>query len=170
MWREVWRGWNMLCDSLLLCLLLLLQVAVSLQARFGGKRTRRVPELPLPPPFVQVRAPRVLLRLLVLLILLGHRTTERDRLWRVLKCDFSPGGCATKGEYPPQIKLMELNGTTADNKMVVGWLGVKLFGIKSAVKNVQWEYPDTRNQRNVNDREAEGHSAVLRLSPLLFDL
>lgn len=62
--------------SLLLCLPLLLQVAVSLQARFGGERTRRVPELPLPALVVMVGAPRVLLVLLVLLILLRHWTTE----------------------------------------------------------------------------------------------
>lgn len=48
--------------SLLLRLPLLLQVAVSLQARFRGERTRRVPEVPLLLPVVQVRPPLVLWR------------------------------------------------------------------------------------------------------------
>lgn len=48
--------------SLLRCLPLLLQVAVSLQARLGAERSGRVPELPVPLLRVQVRARLVLLR------------------------------------------------------------------------------------------------------------
>lgn len=52
----------------LLLLPLLLHVAVSLQTGFGGERARRVPELHLP------------LRLLVLLIVLQHWTTEPEKI------------------------------------------------------------------------------------------
>lgn len=66
---------------LLLSLPLLLQVAVSLQTGFGGERTRRVPELPLPLLIIQVGAPRVrvhvLLHLPVLLVLLRRWPAEK---------------------------------------------------------------------------------------------
>lgn len=61
---------------LLLRLPLLLQVAVSLQTRFGGERTRRVPEVPLPLLIIQVRV-HVVLHLLVLLVLLQPWTAHR---------------------------------------------------------------------------------------------
>lgn len=67
---------------LLLCLPLLLQVAVSLQTRFRGEWTRRVPELSLPLLIIQVRVHHIWLHvlLLVLLILLQSWTAETEKI------------------------------------------------------------------------------------------